>query len=164
MCLWCMIDQPTWHGGGRERPCAGGAGAGRRPSWGGRGSTDAWQVGRGVRREGRLSRVALLALAARHTWSAHARTQSTFCARRQVVNGPWEILETQTRGVSQQRQLNKHCFAGKTSVSEWFVVQLCDKEAICAQVFYLQTQFHLALDSISLCNSFISLDTSGHAC
>lgn len=102
-CYWsrvlfqCVRDRPTWHVGGWQRSCAGCAGAGGGASWRRRRPSDAWQVGRRVRGEGRLGLVALLALAARHTWRAHAGTQGAFCTCRQVIDGPWQVLKKRTK-------------------------------------------------------------------
>lgn len=98
-CYWsylfqCARDQPTWHVGRWQWSCARCAGTGRGASWGRWRPSDAWQVGRRVRREGRLGLVTLLALATRHTWCAHAGTQGSLCTRRQVIDGPRQVLET----------------------------------------------------------------------
>lgn len=100
-CL-CARDQPTWHVGRWQRSCAGCAGTGGGASWGRWRPSDARQVGRRVRREGRLCLVTLLALAARHTWRAHARTQGALCTCGQVIDGPWQVLKTQTERGGQE--------------------------------------------------------------
>lgn len=87
----------TWHVGRRQRSSSGRAGAGRRAGWRRRRPSDAWQVGRRVGREGGLSLVTLLALAARHTRRAHPGTQGALGACRQVINGPGQVLKTHTR-------------------------------------------------------------------
>lgn len=114
VCYWSYVsfqlvrDRPTWHVGRWQRSCAGRAGAGRGASWGRWRPSDAWQVGRGVRGEGRLSRVALLTLAARHTWRAHARTQGALSTCGQVIDGPWQVLKTHTGRAKAESTDNKN--------------------------------------------------------
>lgn len=100
----CTRDQPTWDVGRWQRSCAGCARTGRGASWGGWRPADAWQVGRRVWREGRLSLVTLFPLAARHTWCAHTGTEGTLCTCGQVVNRPWQVLQTHIRAEVESQQ------------------------------------------------------------
>lgn len=83
----------TWDSSRGQWAGARGGDAGWRTHGRGRGPADAWQVGGRVWREGRLGRVALLALTAGHSGSADAGAQCPLGPGGQVIDGARQVLQ-----------------------------------------------------------------------